>query len=57
MKKAKTQEKSREENKARDKAKQPVYEEPRVITYPGDKLLKELGPAQACRAFGCQVAP
>ena len=55
MKKA--QEKNREESKGREKEKRPVYEEPRVITYSGDKLLKELGPAQACRGFGCQVAP
>ena len=39
------------------KKKQPVYEEPKVITYSGDELLKEMGPAQACRGFGCSVAP
>ena len=47
----------RKKGSSRGKRKRPPYEEPRVITYPGDKLLKELGPAQACRAFGCQVAP
>ncbi len=26
----------------------PPYEPPRVITYRGDQILEELGPAQAC---------
>ena len=55
MKKERIKEKEKRAKK-REK-KQPVYEEPRVITYSGDELLKELGPAQACRAFGCPVAP
>ena len=41
----------------KDNKRKPLYEEPKVITYSGDELLKELGPAQACRAFGCPVAP
>ena len=50
---------SQEKKKTRKKGKkeEPGYEEPKVITYSGDELLKELGPAQACRAFGCPVAP
>ena len=48
---------SKEVKKTDHKMKQPIYEEPKVITYSGDELLKELGPAQACRAFGCPVAP
>ncbi len=27
---------------------QPEYEPPRVITYRGEEILEELGPAQAC---------
>jgi len=27
---------------------QPKYEPPRVITYRGNEILEELGPAQAC---------
>ncbi len=27
---------------------EPPYEPPRVITYRGDQILEELGPAQAC---------
>ncbi len=26
----------------------PAYEPPRVVTYRGDQILEELGPAQAC---------
>jgi len=28
--------------------KKPKYEKPEVVTYSGDDLLKELGPASAC---------
>jgi len=31
------------------------YEPPRVVTFSGDDLLKELGPAQACSPFGGAV--
>ena len=55
MKKEKSQGKA--EKIQKEKKKQPNYEEPKVITYSGGELLKELGPAQACRAFGCPVAP
>ena len=57
MKKEKAKTGSKEEKKENQKMKRPVYEEPKLITYSGDELLKELGPAQACRAFGCPVAP
>ncbi len=33
----------------------PKYEAPKVVTYSGDDLLKELGPAQACSPFGGSV--
>ena len=33
----------------------PGYEPPKVVTYSGDELLKELGPAQACSPFGGSV--
>ena len=57
MKKEKGKADDNRKKVAKEKRKQPLYEEPRVITYSGDELLKELGPAQACRAFGCPVAP
>lgn len=33
------------------------YEPPRIITYSGEDLLEELGPAQACTGFSCPIAP
>ena len=33
----------------------PKYEPPKVVTYSGDDLLSELGPAQACNPFGGSV--
>ena len=56
-KKDKAQDRVKRVQKRQEKKKRPSYEEPKVITYSGDELLKELGPAQACRAFGCPVAP
>ena len=53
----KKQEKEEARKDRREERRVPVYEEQRVITYPGDRLLKEVGPAQACRAFGCPVGP
>ena len=41
----------------KEKKERPIYEKPKVITYSGDELLKELGPAQACTPFECPVAP
>ena len=35
--------------------RKPEYEAPKVVTYSGDDLLKELGPAQACSPFGGSV--
>ena len=32
---------------------QPVYEPPTVVTYSGDDLLEEMGPAQACYPSPC----
>ncbi len=37
------------------KKRAPEYEPPKIITYNGDQLLKELGPAQACSPFGGSV--
>ena len=37
------------------KATVPEYEPPKVVTYSGDDLLSELGPAQACNPFGGSV--
>ena len=45
------------ESKLDEKSKKtaPEYETPKIITYNGDQLLKELGPAQACSPFGGAV--
>ena len=34
-----------------------TYEPPKILTYSGEELLEELGPAQACRGFTCPVSP
>ena len=34
-----------------------AYEPPKILTYSGEELLEELGPAQACRGFTCPVSP
>jgi len=34
-----------------------LYEPPKILTYSGEELLEELGPAQACRGFTCPVSP
>ncbi len=34
-----------------------TYEPPKILTYSGEELLHELGPAQACRGFTCPVSP
>ena len=39
------------------KEKPAAYEPPKILTYSGEELLEELGPAQACRGFTCPVAP
>ncbi len=52
MEKEKKPEESLEKNK---KKKLPKYEPPKVVTYNGDDLLAELGPAQACNPFGGSV--
>lgn len=36
-------------------AKKPRLEPPRVITYSGDDILEELGPAHACNPFSGSV--
>ena len=46
----------REREEAR-KDKPPSYEPPKILTYSGEELLEELGPAQACRGFTCPVSP
>ncbi len=33
----------------------PQYEPPVIITYDGDDILEELGPAQTCAKAGCPV--
>ncbi len=48
------------EKKLREKKTDHVkksYEPPRILTYSGEELLKDLGPAQACRGFTCPVSP
>ena len=41
---------------AEDRArKKPKFEPPRVITYSGDDILEELGPAHACSPFGVNI--
>ncbi len=39
------------------KEKATAYEPPKILTYSGEELLEELGPAQACRGFTCPVSP
>ncbi len=36
-------------------AKKPILESPKVITYSGDNILEELGPAHACSPFSGSV--
>ena len=38
-------------DKAKETSKPPVYEKPEIVAYDGDRLIKELGPAQACSPF------
>ncbi len=38
-----------------DQAKKPKFELPKVITYSGDDILEELGPAHACSPFSGAV--
>jgi len=49
--------KQKEISKKKSKQNEKTYEPPRILTYSGDDLLKELGPAQACRGFTCPVSP
>lgn len=37
------------------KRKKPKFEPPKVITYSGDDILEELGPAHACNPFSGAV--
>ncbi len=43
---------SHTENRGR---KKPKFEPPKVITYSGDEILEELGPAHACSPFSGAV--
>jgi len=43
--------------KKKDEQEKKPYEPPRILTYSGEELLKDLGPAQACRGFTCPVSP
>ncbi len=36
-------------------SKKPILESPKVITYSGDNILEELGPAHACSPFSGSV--
>ncbi len=48
----------RERRGAAKKKERPAsYEPPKILTYSGEELLEELGPAQACRGFTCPVSP
>ncbi len=36
-------------------SKKPILESPKVITYSGDNILEELGPAHACSPYSGSV--
>ncbi len=38
-----------------ERPKKPKFEPPKVITYSGDDILEELGPAHACNPFSGSV--
>ncbi len=38
-----------------DRGRKPKLEPPKVITYSGDDILEELGPAHACNPFSGSV--
>ncbi|MFC1890319.1 hypothetical protein ACFL4G_11250 [Thermodesulfobacteriota bacterium] len=51
---------SKDQEKRKDKDTQDLqepYDPPRIVTYSGEDLLNELGPAQSCTGFGCPVLP
>ena len=50
------QEQEKRATQENDKTKRP-YEPPKIVTYSGEDLLEELGPAQACTGFSCPIAP
>jgi hypothetical protein len=39
--------------KEQEKVEKPQYEPPKVVTYSGDDLLEEMGPAQSCTPSPC----
>jgi hypothetical protein len=34
-----------------------IYETPKIITYSGEDILEEMGPAQACAPSPCPITP
>lgn len=42
-----------EKGKEVEGTEKPKYEPPKVVTYAGDDLLQEMGPAQACYVSPC----
>ncbi len=61
MKKENARTRKRDKSKAartrseEKRAKRPKFEPPKVITYSGDDILEELGPAHACNPFSGAV--